>query len=119
MGRNRIKKQMHMANKKGMSNTDLLRMREIARREAMKMEVEATERAFLRMLAIPMNVLTNDYWSKTAKKRAPKFIEECVSLWKSVEAGVVTDEQLADFLKDIADVTIEAAWLKGGSNDNT
>lgn len=116
---NHIKKQMQMAKKRGMNNVDLCKMREIAKREAKKMEIEATEKAFLYMMAIPLNVLANDYWSKTAKKRAPKFLEEVASLYQSVIAGVVTDEQLADFLKDIADVTIEADWLKGNKNDNT
>lgn len=66
---NHIKKQMQMAKKRGMNNVDLLRMREIAKQEAKKMELEATEKAFLYMMAIPLNVLASDYWSKTAKKQ--------------------------------------------------
>ena len=112
----RIQKQMQMAKKRGMSNVDLLRMREIAKQEAKAMQLEATEKAFLYMMAIPLNVLANDYWSKTAKKRAPKFLEEVASLYECVIAGVVTDEQLADFLNDIAGVKIEADWLKGGKH---
>ena len=107
----RIKKQVNKAKKLGMSNADLLRMREIAKKEAKKMETEATERAFLYMLAIPLNVLFNDYWQKTAKKKAPKFIEDCCSLYVAVQQGVVTDRQLADFLQDMAGITIEAEWL--------
>lgn len=114
---NHVKKQMQMAKKRGMTTTDLCKMREIAKREAKKMEVEATEKAFLYMMAIPLNVLASDYWSKTAKKRAPKFLEEVASLYQAVVEGVVTEQQLADFLKDIAGVTIEASWLKGGKNE--
>lgn len=114
----RIHKQMQMAKKKGMSNVDLLRMREIAKQEAKAMQLEATEKAFLYMMAIPLNVLANDYWSKSAKKRAPKFLEEVASLYESVIAGVVTEQDLADFLNDIAGVKIEADWLKGGKNAN-
>ena len=109
---------MQMAKKRGMNNVDLLRMREIAKKEAKAMQVEATEKAFLYMMAIPLNVLANDYWSKTAKKRAPKFLEEVASLYESVIAGVVTEQELADFLKDIAGVQIEADWLKGGKNEH-
>ena len=107
----KIKKQVNKAKKLGMSNADLLRMREIAKKEAKKMETEATERSFLYMLAIPLNVLFNDYWQKTAKKKAPRFIEDCCSLYEAVQQGVVTDRQLADFLQDMAGITIEAEWL--------
>ena len=113
----RVNKQMQMAKKRGMTNADLLKMREIAKQEAKKMETEATQKAFLYMMAIPLNVLASDYWSKTAKKRAPKFLEEVASLYESVIDGVVTEQQLADFLKDIAGVTIEADWLERGTNE--
>lgn len=115
---NRVKNQMRKAKQNGMSNIDLLRMREIARKEAEKMENEATEKAFLYMLAIPLNILVNDYWSKSAKKRAPRFIEDVISLYESVQEGVVTDQELADLLNDMAGVKIEAEWMKGRTNDN-
>ncbi len=115
---NHIKKQMQIAKKKGMSNVDLLRMREIAKKEAEKMEIEATERAFLYMLAIPLNILFHDYWQKSAKKRAPKFIEEVTKYYLAVQEGVVTDQELADLLFDLAGVKIEADWLKGGKNEH-
>ncbi len=115
---NHIKKQMQMAKKRGMNNVDLLRMREIAKKEAEKMEIEATERAFLYMLAIPLNILFHDYWQKSAKKRAPKFIEEVTKYYLAVQEGVVTDQELADLLFDLAGVKIEADWLKGGKNEH-
>lgn len=108
---NRVKQQYGKARKAGLSNIDLLRMREIAKKEATKMENDALEKAFLYMLAIPLNVLVNDYWSKSAKKRAPKFIEDVISLYESVQAGVVSNEQLAGLLDDMAGVKIEASWL--------
>jgi hypothetical protein len=109
---------MQMAKKRGMNNVDLLRMREIAKKEAEKMEIEATERAFLYMLAIPLNILFHDYWQKSAKKRAPKFIEEVTKYYLAVQEGVVTDQELADLLFDLAGVKIEADWLKGGKNEH-
>ena len=115
---NHIKKQMQMTKKRGMNNVDLLRMREIAKKEAEKMEIEATERAFLYMLAIPLNILFHDYWQKSAKKRAPKFIEEVTKYYLAVQEGVVTDQELADLLFDLAGVKIEADWLKGGKNEH-
>ena len=110
--KNRVHMATQKARKKGMSELDILRMREVARREAMKMQGEAIEKSFLYMLAIPLNVLVNDYWSKSAKKRAPKFIEDVVSLYEAVQAGIVSDRELADLLDDYAGIKIEAKWLE-------
>lgn len=113
----RVKKQMAIARKKRMDPVELLRMREIARKEAEKMENEATEKAFLYMMAIPLNVLVSDYWPKSAKKKAPEYIKKVLSLYQSVEAGVVTDAELADFLKEYGQIEVRASWLdaKGDS----
>ena len=99
-----------------MSNIELLQMREIARKEAEKMENEATEKAFLYMLAIPLNILFHDYWQKSAKKKAPKFIEDVISYYHSVQEGVVSDQELADLLYDLAGVKITAEWLERVKN---
>ena len=111
-----IKKHIKNAKNKGLSNTDIYRMLQASKKTIDQARDEATEEAFLFMLAFPLNVLVNDYWSKSAKKRAPKFIEEVISLYHSVQEGVVTKEQLADLLYDLAGVKIEADWLKGGSD---
>lgn len=109
---NRMKNQINKARKTGISNVDLMRMKEVAKKEAKKMESDAVEKAFFYMLAIPLNVLVHDYWSKTAKKKAPKFIEDVISLYESVQAGVVTDEELAGLLNELAGINVEAEWLK-------
>ena len=77
---NKARKQHIKARNMGMSNVDLLMVKESAKKAAKTIEKEATEKAFLYMLAIPLNVLFNDYWKKSAKKRAPKFIEDVMSL---------------------------------------
>ena len=109
---NKMRNQMHKAKKAGISNVDLMRMKEVAKKEADRMETEAVEKAFLFMLAIPLNVLVHDYWSKTAKKKAPKFIEDVMSLYASVQDGAVSTQELADLLYDMAGVKIEADWIK-------
>lgn len=112
MAKNRMFNQMKMAKKSGLTNVDLARMRDAARKEAMKVENEIFEKSFLYMLAIPLNVLVNDYWSKTAKRRAPKFIEDVLSLYESVRDGYVTEEELAALLEEYAKVTVNKAWLE-------
>lgn len=114
---NRVRSQMNKARKAGMTSVDLLRIKETAKKEAQRMEQQATERAFLYMLAIPLNVLFNDYWEKTAKRKAPKFIEEVIKLYEAVQNGVVSEQQLADLLDDLAGVKIEAEWMKGSKKD--
>jgi hypothetical protein len=114
---NKVRSQMNKAKKAGMSSVDLLRIRETAKKEAQRMEKQATERAFLYMLAIPLNVLFNDYWEKTAKRKAPKFIEEVIKLYEAVQDGVVSEQQLAELLDDLAGVKIEAEWMKGNEKD--
>ena len=111
------RKQQIRARRMGMSNVDLLMVKESAKKAAKTIEKEATERAFLYMLAIPLNVLFNDYWQKSAKKRAPKFIEDVMRLYEAVQQGVVSDKQLADLLDELAGVKIDADWMKGNDNE--
>ena len=72
---NKARKQHIKARNMGMSNVDLLKIKESAKKAAQTMEKEATEKAFLYMLAIPLNVLFNDYWKKSAKKRAQSLLK--------------------------------------------
>ena len=96
----------------GYNHMDVAKMKKIADEAAKKMEREATEKALLYMLAIPLNVLVNDYWKKSAKKRAPRFIADVCSLFESVQSGAVTDLELREFLDEYADIRIEAEWIK-------
>jgi len=109
---NKMQQQIKKAKNKGLSPLELAQMKAIAKKHAEAMEQEATERAFLYMLSIPLIILFEDYWKKTAKKKAPKFIEDVASLYESVQMGVVTEQQLADSLYELAGVKIEAEWLE-------
>ena len=44
------------------------------------------------MIVIPTNVLINDYWQKTAKKRIPIFVEEGMNLYQALSDGHVSRE---------------------------
>ena len=46
------------------------------------------------MIVIPTNVLINDYWQKTAKKRIPQFVDDCMSLYQSWSEGTISMEEL-------------------------
>ena len=112
MANKRLFNQMKKAKQAGLTNVDLARMREAARKEALAVENEIMERSFLYMLAIPLNVLVNDYWPKSARKRGPKFIEDVLSLFESVQEGYVTEDELAGLLKEYSGVTVNEAWLE-------
>lgn len=109
---NKTQIRMKKARKAGISPIELAHMKEIARKQAEAMEQEVEEKSFLYMLSIPLIILFEDYWQKSAKKRAPKFIEDVQSLFESVQMGIVTEQQLADSLYELAGVKIEAEWLK-------
>lgn len=44
---------------------------------------------FRMMLVVPTNVLVADYWEKSAKKRIPKFVNECMKLYNAIMDGTV------------------------------
>lgn len=98
--KSKVKEQIRKAAGANLSVMDVCRIREEAKRHADKMENEATARAFLGQLAVPLNILVHDYWPKTARKRAPQFIEEVLSLQDSWVRGIVTDEELENLLFD-------------------
>lgn len=108
----KFKRQINRAKNAGLSNIDIYRMKESSMKIAKQYERQAAEKAFLYMLAIPLNILVTDYWSKTAKRRAPEFIDKVLSLFDSVDKGIVTSEDLADLLKDVAGIDFETDWIK-------
>lgn len=99
---------------KGLNAAERSQIKEIANR----IEQETIDKAFLCMLAIPLVILENDYWQKTAKKRIPVFIDDVMSLYQSVTLGNVTYEELAEDLKNSTGIVLDAKWLKEGVNRN-
>lgn len=117
MAKSKRQQQIQRMRKMGFNNNQISVILESSNKKADELQRIAKEKAFLYMLAIPLNVLVNDYWEKSARKRIPKFIEDVISLYEAVQEGVVTDEQLADLLYEYAGVKIEADWLKGEIKD--
>ena len=58
------------------------------------------------MIVIPTNVLINDYWQKTAKKRIPQFVEDCMSLYKSWVEGNVSMEEMQNLTEEYAGIKL-------------
>ena len=62
---------------------------------------EAVDVSFALMLAVPTDVLARCYWEKTAPKRIPQFLDECLSLYESIGTGTVL---ISDLIKDIEEI---------------
>lgn len=70
---------------------------------------EATDKAFMLMLVLPLEVLISEgYWLKSAKKRMPKFMDDILSLYDSYESGHLSMEEME---KDL--------WTYGGIKCST
>ena len=69
------------------------------------------------MLAIPLDILAELYWPKSSKRKMKQFISEVMSLFKSVELGIVDIEELHQSLQKYADIDIREEWYKNKSED--
>lgn len=82
---------------------------------------EAVNKAFMLMLAIPVMVLHDKYWEKTAKKRLPKFVDYCLDLYDSVEKDYVTFDELRECLWEESGIKVERSGeyqrYYGGKNE--
>lgn len=85
--------------------------REKAKEKYLKKIDETSADILLMMLAIPVNVLINDYWKKTSEKRIPKFIEDCMSLYESFESGAITMSEMTEVVERFSKVKL----LKGAT----
>lgn len=58
------------------------------------------------MLVIPTNVLIADYWKKSAEKRIPKFVEDCINLYEAFLQGTVKMSEMAKLTEDYAGIKL-------------
>lgn len=58
------------------------------------------------MLVIPTNVLVEYYWQKSAKKRIPKFVEDCMSLYEAFTSGVVKMSEMVALTEEYAGIKL-------------
>lgn len=69
---------------------------------------EAIDTAFTLMLALPLEVLKDKYWVKSAKRRLPKFLDNVLSLYDSWNKGELTIEELREDLWEYGGIKLEA-----------
>ena len=58
-------------------------------------------------VGVVMNILGHEYWKKTAKIKLPKLMVECESLIESIEAGVISINELIQDTMEISGISTE------------
>lgn len=104
MNRAEFRRQARKNNKKTKIYTLTEEQIEKMRRETVQMAVDVS-RAF--MIAIPCNILGRCYWEKTAKRKIKTFVDECESLYESVEAGVISINELIQDTSELGNIKSE------------
>ena len=79
---------------------------EKAKKEYEKKNEEIAKTILKMMIVVPTNVLINDYLEKTARKRIPKFVEDCLSLYDSLSKGAVKMQELQDLTEEYAKIRL-------------
>ena len=69
---------------------------------------EAVEIAVTLMLSLPLEVLKEKHWVKTAKRRLPKFLDNVLSLYDNWNKGLLTIEDLRADLWEYGGIKLEA-----------
>lgn len=87
---------------------DKVRHQEFARAKKILMDKndELAEEILQMMLVIPTNILISEYWKKTAKKRIPEFVDQCIGLYKAWEQGVVDMTEMQKLTEEYAGIKL-------------
>lgn len=72
---------------------------------------QAIDKAFFYMIGIPLNILYHDYWPKTAKKRAPEFMDHVLNLYEALQNGIVSEQEIIDEVYELSGVRISKDLL--------
>lgn len=116
---NQIKRQINKAKKSGLDMVQLAAIRESARKNSERMIKEYADKALLLNLMITCEILGNDYWERSAKKRIPEFTAKYLGLLDAVQMEIVDWGQIVEDLRDVTGMDFEVEWMKhkGGGID--
>lgn len=70
---------------------------------------EAVDTSFGLMLSIPTNILCTEHWKKSANKRIPKFLDDCVGLYESLADKTI---EYTDILEEVEQFVGEKTYIK-------
>ena len=93
-----------------MTVEDIVRIRneeyQRAKKEVLGKTQELADDILKMMLVIPVNVLISDYWEKSAKKRIPKFVDDCLSLYEDWINGYISMEEMQKLTEEYAGIKL-------------
>ena len=82
-------------------------------------EVIGYEKGMLDCMTCVIQVLKEDYWKKAPMKKWNKFAYDVSDLMNSHLRGVVTWDEMVDYIKDTTGLTIVTKWIGGGQATDT
>lgn len=118
MAKSKIRHQINKAKRNGIDMTQLAYIRESAKKHSEEILQEATDKALLLNLLVVCEILSHDYWEKSAKKRIPEFTEKYLNLLDAYQQKIVDWEQITEDLKEVTGMDFEAVWLKKSQLNN-
>ena len=74
-------------------------------------EVMGYEKGMLDCMSCVIQVLATDYWKKAPKSKWNKFTFDVSDLMNSHLRGVVTWDEMVDYIKEVTGLTIETKWM--------
>ena len=108
MNRAELRRQKKLEAKKDkiyhLTQSQIDKIKEDAKKDAMP---DAVDVSFGLMLAVPTNVLARCYWEKSAPKRIPQFLDECLSVYESINAGSLKITDLIEDVEEVGKVKLE------------
>lgn len=116
----RTHKQMMKARQAGLSNVDLLRIKQKAKQNYNEQMQEVFDKTMLLHLYVTCDILGNEYWEKSAKKKIPEFVNKYLTLLQTIERDHVDYAEIIDSVKESCGIDLQAAWmdnLKKEEND--
>lgn len=112
MAKSKVKNQIKKAKRSGIDMVQLAYIRESAKKHSEEMLQEASDKALLLNLLVVCEILSHDYWEKSAKKRIPEFTEKYLNLLDAYQQDIVDWQQIVDDLKEVTGMDFEARWLE-------
>ena len=74
-------------------------------------EINGYEKGMVDTMCCVVQVMIEDYWQKTGKKRLPKLLHDVVSLMTSAAHEAVTWEDMDDYLEKTIGVRTKLDWM--------
>lgn len=74
-------------------------------------EINGYEKGMVDTMACVTQVLLEDYWQKSGKKRIPQLLQDVVSLMTSEVHEAVTWEEMDDYLAEKLGVRMKVDWM--------